>query len=198
MTVIFIYSNIKCYFEQKTELMNKYVGAVMLLVLFSCNNGEQHAAKSADSTKVSEKSTGSTEVRLKDPAVQAIYTDYIVLKDALTRTKYEESKAAAKALAAKLAVFQGCENTAIIADKIKDAKNIEEQRKEFTFLSSDVIAMFKHADLESGTIYVQHCPMANHGDGGDWLSSDKKIQNPYYGDQMMECGAVLEEIKKKS
>jgi Cu(I)/Ag(I) efflux system membrane fusion protein len=39
--------------------------------------------------------------------------------------------------------------------------------------------------------------MANKGDGGDWLSSVKKIQNPYYGDEMMECGSVVEEIKTK-
>jgi len=36
--------------------------------------------------------------------------------------------------------------------------------------------------------------MANNGNGGDWLSSEKKIQNPYYGSDMMECGAVLETI----
>ena len=42
-------------------------------------------------------------------------------------------------------------------------------RLSFTYLSADVIAMFKHATLTSGAIYVQHCPMANKGDGGDWL-----------------------------
>jgi Cu(I)/Ag(I) efflux system membrane fusion protein len=62
-------------------------------------------------------------------------------------------------------------------------------------LSTDVIALFKHADLKKGSIYVQHCPMANNGDGGDWLATENKIQNPYYGDEMMECGRVLEEIK---
>lgn len=195
MMFFFKYSNLKCYFEQKTKHMNKYIGAVLLFALFSCQNTEHHAAAAADSTEVPAKS--GSAVSLKEPAVQAIYTDYIVLKNALVDTKYEEAKAAAKVLSAKLAVFQGCENTALIADKIKDAKNIEEQRKEFTFLSSDVIAMFRHADLVSGTIYVQHCPMANHGDGGDWLSSDKKIQNPYYGSEMMDCGAVIEEIKGK-
>jgi hypothetical protein len=194
-TSFFTYSNLKCYFEQKTELMNKYVGAVLLFALFSCRNTDHHTAKGTDSTETSVKKT--SDVSLKDPVVQAIYSDYILLKNALVDTKYEEAKQAAKELSGKLAAFQGCENTALIANKINAAKNIEEQRKEFTFLSSDVIALFRHADLKSGTIYVQHCPMANHGDGGDWVSSETKIQNPYYGKQMMECGAVMEEFKSK-
>jgi hypothetical protein len=51
--------------------------------------------------------------------------------------------------------------------------------------------------LQRVMIYVQHCPMANNGDGGDWLSAENKIQNPYYGSEMMECGAVIAEIKAK-
>jgi hypothetical protein len=39
--------------------------------------------------------------------------------------------------------------------------------------------------------------MANKGDGGDWLSTEKEIRNPYYGDEMLECGRVAEEIKAK-
>ncbi|WP_449440520.1 DUF3347 domain-containing protein [Pedobacter steynii] len=109
--------------------------------------------------------------------------------------KFEDAQKAATQLKSSLTNFPGCENTAVIAEKIASAKDIANQRKEFTYLSSDVIAMFKHADLKKGSIYVQHCPMANNGDGGDWLASEKQIQNPYYGDAMMDCGAVLEEIK---
>ena len=55
--------------------------------------------------------------------------------------------------------------------------------------------MFKHASIEKGAIFVEHCPMANNGEGGDWLASEKKINNPYYGKEMLECGSVVEEIK---
>jgi hypothetical protein len=37
--------------------------------------------------------------------------------------------------------------------------------------------------------------MANDGNGGYWLSSEPQIKNPYYGDEMLECGEVKEEIK---
>jgi hypothetical protein len=37
--------------------------------------------------------------------------------------------------------------------------------------------------------------MAKNGDGAYWLASEKEIKNPYYGDDMLNCGEVKEEIK---
>ena len=44
-------------------------------------------------------------------------------------------------------------------------------------------------------IYVQHCPMADDNAGADWLSLDKEIRNPYFGDKMLKCGSVAETIQ---
>lgn len=174
--------------------MKRYLAAAAILIVASCTNTDQKVALSGDSTAKVKEDT-SVSVQLKDASVQAIYNGYLSLKNALVSTKFEEAKKAAAALKTNLDGYKGCENTALTAEKIASAKDIAAQRKDFTALSSDLIALFKHADLEKGTIYVQHCPMANKGDGGDWLASEKKIQNPYYGDEMMTCGAVLEEIK---
>ncbi|RZK80297.1 MAG: DUF3347 domain-containing protein [Pedobacter sp.] len=168
---------------------------IVLLILFSCSNTDQkNAATATDSSKTELADTTAT-VQLKDAKLQSIYDGYISLKNSLVDTKYDESKNAASELQTHLAAYKGCEQTATVAGKIAGAKDIVEQRKQFTQLSADLIAVLKQAELSSGAIYVQHCPMANNGDGGDWLSSQKNIQNPYYGDEMMECGAVLAEIK---
>jgi hypothetical protein len=37
--------------------------------------------------------------------------------------------------------------------------------------------------------------MAQDGKGAMWLSESKEIKNPYFGDKMMECGSVEEEIQ---
>lgn len=192
----FIYLNLKCYFEQKTKHMKKYIGIVILSSFIACSNSDHKSENHSDSTSAITDSSQKGVVRMDDPQVAQIYNAYIGLKDDLVQTNYDAAQASAKNLLTSLNAKDGCESTALIAEKIVSAKDIATQRKEFTILSSDVIAMFKHADLQEGTIYVQHCPMANNGDGGDWLSSEKKIQNPYYGDEMMECGAVIEEIKK--
>jgi Cu(I)/Ag(I) efflux system membrane fusion protein len=36
--------------------------------------------------------------------------------------------------------------------------------------------------------------MANNNNGAIWLSTEKDIKNPYYGDDMLTCGSVIEEI----
>ena len=177
--------------------MRRYFGIALILVIMACNNAENKSTETKDSNSAKEIDTNVTPLAFSDEKVGLIYTDYLALKDALVATNADQAKSAAKKLAVSLKGYAGCENTAITAAKIETAKDISAQRTAFTSLSADVIALFKHASLNKGTIYIQHCPMANNGEGGDWLASEKKIQNPYYGSEMMECGAVLEEIKAK-
>ncbi len=175
--------------------MRKYLAVILMAGVVSCTSTEKKVAGNSDTISSEVATTEANNVELKEAKVQAIYNSYLVLKDALVATKFEDAQKAADLLKVDLAGYKGCENTALIAGKIATAADIATQRKEFTSLSADVIALFKHADLVKGSIFIQHCPMANNGDGGDWLSSEQKIQNPYYGDEMMECGRVLETIK---
>lgn len=177
--------------------IKKYFGFATLVVLFACNNEANKTTDLKDSKQVADTLATSGGLSFNNPKQQSIYTAYISLKNNLVNSKFKEAKLTAKALSEELKGFNGCESTAATAVKIENAKDIAAQRKDFTGLNSDLIALFKHADLKKGSIYIQHCPMANNGDGGDWLSSEKKIQNPYYGSEMMECGAVVEEIKSK-
>jgi hypothetical protein len=176
--------------------MKNILGALLLAILMACNNTAK-LNEVNDSAAIDIAKAQISTVVFKDEKLQTIFNEYISLKNALASSKVIEAQSAAKLLANNLNTYNGCENTALIANKIENTKDIVAQRKNFTTLSSDVIAMFKHADLKSGTIFIQHCPMANKGEGGDWLAVEKKIQNPYYGSEMMECGAVIEEIATK-
>jgi hypothetical protein len=177
--------------------MKKYIGIAFLFALMACTNANNKGLTATDSAAKTEPAVGVGDVKLADPKIDLIYKGYVGLKNALVAGNPTGAKQTAMELSASLKAFEGCENTALIADKIAGTEDLKVQRKEFTALSSDVIALFKHVDLDKGAIYVQHCPMANNGDGGDWLSSEKEIRNPYYGDEMLECGAVLEVIKSK-
>jgi hypothetical protein len=177
--------------------MKKYVGIAILSTFIACTNAEKKADQKADAIAKTDSVANNIDVELADPKIENIYKGYINLKNALVNSNAAAAHQSAADLSVSLKAYEGCENTALIADKIAGSEDLKVQRKEFTALSSDVIAMFKHADLKKGNIYVQHCPMANNGDGGDWLSSEQKIRNPYYGDEMLECGAVLEKITVK-
>lgn len=182
------------------QMMKRYIGIAVLAAFTACNSSEHTQQDTQDSTLTM--TTDSTKVKAADikfaeARIERIFNNYLVLKNILVSSKASEAQGAAKELALALNDFPGCENTALIADKISNTADLKSQRKEFTALSSDIIALFEHAELKTGAIYVQHCPMANNGDGGDWVSSEQKIRNPYYGDSMLECGSVLKEIKAK-
>lgn len=38
--------------------------------------------------------------------------------------------------------------------------------------------------------YLMKCPMANLDQGGFWLSKDTEVNNPYFGGEMLKCGAI--------
>ncbi|MFD2287307.1 DUF3347 domain-containing protein [Pedobacter petrophilus] len=176
--------------------MKRIFGIVILAGLMACNPSEKKSSDKNDTLQKDSLSVNN-EVLIKDQKKADIFTAYVSLKNALVKADQKHSQKAAADLQKSLANYEGCEPTAEVAGKIASGTNLVDQRKNFTILSADLIALMKNAEIEKGTIYVQHCPMANKGDGGDWLSTEKEIRNPYYGDEMLECGSVTEELKAK-
>lgn len=74
---------------------------------------------------------------------------------------------------------------------IEKNKNLEENRLIFKSLSSNFIFIISRINGFKKPIYVQHCPMADNNKGADWLSLEKAIKNPYFGDKMLSCGNVI-------
>lgn len=73
-------------------------------------------------------------------------------------------------------------------------EEIEAQRRQFDFLSQALIHTVKAFGAEGEALYVQHCPMAFDNEGADWISNEETIRNPYFGEKMMKCGSVLEQL----
>ncbi len=81
---------------------------------------------------------------------------------------------------------------------ISQAINITEQRVLFLTISESLSEAVQKLGVEmegKQPLYLEFCPMANDNNGGYWLSSEKEIRNPYFGDAMLTCGEVKEEIK---
>lgn len=77
-------------------------------------------------------------------------------------------------------------------DKIAQISDVEEQRKHFEILSNNLIEAVEYFGVVENTIYRQYCPMAFRDKGAYWLSGEKDIRNPYFGDIMLTCGEVKE------
>jgi Cu(I)/Ag(I) efflux system membrane fusion protein len=58
-----------------------------------------------------------------------------------------------------------------------------------------MIAIAESFDPLATPIYVQHCPMADSNKGADWLSKEKEILNPYFGQKMLGCGEITKTIQ---
>ena len=137
---------------------------------------------------------GTNVPSFSDEKVGNVYHHYIHLKDALTKADDNEAKKAAGELENALSVVNNAE-IANQAKLIKEASDLETRRSYLDKLSNQLVDYFTANKPNSGVIYVQNCPMANNDAGGVWLSNEKQVSNPYYGDNMLKCGTNVSEIK---
>lgn len=119
------------------------------------------------------------------------YKLYIALKDVLVASNAIEVKTKADELAASLDKVENAETAKSSATKVAKAVSLEAQRKAFANLSNEMTALVKSAEISTGEVYIAFCPMAK----ASWLSNEKEINNPYFGDKMLRCGKVKETIK---
>jgi len=63
-------------------------------------------------------------------------------------------------------------------------QSLDKNRLEFKKLSMSFVYFSSYIKDYQNTIYIQHCPMADNNKGADWLSLNKAIKNPYFGDKM--------------
>lgn len=79
-------------------------------------------------------------------------------------------------------------------ESIISMKGIKMKRSHFGTVSDHMIEAVNTFGIKSEkTIYLEYCPMAFGDKGGYWLSREKEIRNPYFGDQMLKCGEVKKE-----
>lgn len=128
-------------------------------------------------------------------AIDNVLPAYFKLKEALVAGNVKSASAAAAELSKQLGTLSEAEakqaNTH--ASAIAKATALEDQRARFAGLSENMYNLVKTKELSS-TVYYQHCPMYNKGKGANWLSREKSVRNPYYGDQMLTCGSVVETL----
>lgn len=79
-------------------------------------------------------------------------------------------------------------------EAITENESLENQRAHFVLLNENLVPVVSNLHGLNKTLYVQRCPMANNNKGAVWLSTEKDIRNPYFGDQMLSCGSVVDTL----
>ncbi|WP_289645029.1 efflux RND transporter periplasmic adaptor subunit [Maribacter aestuarii] len=129
---------------------------------------------------------------------------YLQMKDAFVDSNSDEVSKYAKLTSQQMNKLQKedlgqmekshVEKSIEMLDAISGNKNLENQRAHFVLLNENMIAIAMNVNDFSQKLFVQKCPMANNNKGALWLSLDENIRNPYYGETMMTCGAVIDTI----
>jgi major membrane immunogen (membrane-anchored lipoprotein) len=173
--------------------------AILALTILSCkeNNTSKTEEKQDHHSEMGLKENHSshdieqtTEIKFKDAKTAEIFQHYIHIKTALVNTDANKAKTGAQMLAkvTENAVFK------LAVESILNTDDIDAQRKAFTEVTTQMETLLNGA-LSSGEVYKQYCPMAFDNTGAYWLSKEKEIRNPYFGDRMLKCGSVAKTIK---
>ena len=133
-------------------------------------------------------------IMFQDEKMSNAYGAYVLLKDAFVASDNAKAKDAAGELQKSLTGVANSSKASEIAASINKSSSLEEQRKSFRSLSDEMAKLVKAGKLSMGSIYLEYCPMANNNAGAFWLSNEKEIKNPYFGDMMLKCGSVKETI----
>ena len=135
----------------------------------------------------------------------AVVLEYVALRGALVASDLDAARAKAADLAARLdpadvpaadgeAWAAATEPLAGPAAELAEAADLDAARAAFAALTDPVVAAVRVLGDGGRDLFVQHCPMAFDNAGASWVSAEREIRNPYFGDAMLTCGRVTEEL----
>lgn len=143
------------------------------------------------------------ETQITGNQLEAVYTSYFSLKDALVKTDPATAASKAKEMLVALEAVQMDKLPMdvhmvwmkVMKDLMVDTKDIasntdvKKQRAAFKTVSTNVYELMKVSKSDT-TTYYQYCPMVK----ANWLSKEAAVKNPYYGASMLTCGSTVETI----
>ncbi len=134
---------------------------------------------------------------------RAALKPYLRMKDAFVLGNTREISASAEETANILQSAVGEDLGKLESQHVRQAINmlsaisentaLENQRAHFVMLNKNMVPIAMNLEGLSD-YYVQTCPMANNDKGATWISAQREIKNPYYGDAMLTCGSVTAEL----
>ena len=180
------------------KIIKSLLIAGLFVGFYSCKEAPKTELPETESTEKTVTVKGDyqaapTTAVFKNSSVAKAFDQYIVLKTTLVNSNQERAALAADVLMTYFANLGVEEQALMLVQGIKESESLEEQRKHFTDLTEQMELIMADGITE-GTVYKQFCPMANNNKGAYWLSNSEEVYNPYFGDVMLHCGKVTEEI----
>ncbi len=136
--------------------------------------------------------------------LDAVTSAYLQLLQALVRSDFEKGKASLDRIIEALAgvdmkLLEGhfhddwmrlqSELSKVLVSA-RQAKDLESLRIDVSSLSNLLIETNEKLGPSREPLYKVYCPMAFNNQGAFWISTERKIENPYYGALMLTCGEI--------
>lgn len=137
---------------------------------------------------------------------------YYNLRDALVASDTAKASAAAHAVALaadslKVNEIKG-DSTGVIKETAKTytstlsssaqaltaEKDINAKRKDFEMIADAMWSLTRTVQYDGEKVYWEYCPMAFNKQGAYWMSNEREIKNPYFGNEMLNCGSVEDSL----
>jgi hypothetical protein len=164
--------------------------AIACVSLMGCSQ-----TKSSDNSVAEQQEPTTSQSPVSKEDAQKILSNYLKIKNALVKTDGEEANATAKDMLGLLtSKDELVGKIKIDIEHIINTNDPSKQRDYFNTLSDNVYNLIKSTSANESAIYRQFCPMAMNNKGAYWLSAEKEVNNPYFGDMMLHCGSVKEEL----
>ncbi len=194
-------------------IIRRFSGIILLAAsLAACN--QQQTAGEADKTAVEQPLTaiGTALPEAYYDSLKVAMGAYYQLSAALVRGDTMGADMAAAALkyhldslpvartgldssrAAQLAGQAGGVS-AELDGMLLEKNGLDGRRLAFQMVSDQLYDLLRVTPLKNAVIFRQYCPMAFDNKGAHWLSDKTEIVNPYFGDEMLHCGAVTDTLK---
>ena len=130
---------------------------------------------------------------LKDSYAEVPLDQYLRIKDALVSSNPAEAQAAAKHLDSLWTINTPGDQLLSSVRQIASTSDLAAQREAFYSLTQAYLVSLESKPGED-SLYLQFCPMAFDFEGATWISREKVVMNPYFGDEMLNCGVVRKPI----
>jgi len=196
---------------KKTLLLIIVLVVIVLLVRpFFCSGDDKKADKKED---VKQQPLSITEnSNAFNQSFTQLLNSYYSLKDALVASDTAKASSAAHAVAKaadslKVNEIKG-DSTGVIKETAKTftgtlsssaqalmaEKNINDKRKEFETIADAMWSLTRTVKYDGAKAYWEYCPMAFDKKGAYWMSNEREIKNPYFGNEMLNCGSVEDSL----
>ncbi len=175
----------------KTTTINIKLVLFVLTLLWVSACGSTPENPSGNNTDTTETKAEANKVKRVGDVVEG----YLKIKDALVASDKVEAKEYAVASLEVVDAIAMPEIQQAIKE-IAGTDDIEAQRESFKSFSTSLYKNLKdpkNISIEE-PLYKLYCPMAFDNQGAYWLSAQQEILNPYFGDRMLKCGRVEEEL----